>query len=287
MYTPPAILNLHTNHPHSPPPGLPRTCPSTHPYFTDPNHTSDLYSISFSFIPKRDLPATHTVWGNDFPQPIRDRLPPGTNTAISIVKRFVDPGLECDAYADEPWLYGPSLSCWFSFFIGEKTTTATAAEPSINPTHTIEEGSTGTGDTIRTSHNMPSTGPARRKWALTPTNRDAFIFEAGREYSADFHNGYLDFSQFSLKLPGFSLNVMKYIDDKTHRLRYVFKNRETEEVYFVVVFSLLFGEELAEAVREDGKISKRVEGSGANDSHKEVKGQKKEEQHRFQDDDVD
>jgi len=131
---------------------------------------------------------------------------------------------------------------------------------------------------------MPSTGPARRKWALTASNRDAFIFEAGREYSADFHNGYLDFSQFSLKLPGFSLNVMKYIDDKTHRLRYVFKNRETEEVYFVVLFSLLFGEELAEAVREDGRV---VQGGATNHSGSEVKGLKKEEARAYQDDDVD
>jgi len=129
---------------------------------------------------------------------------------------------------------------------------------------------------------MPDTGPARRKWALTASNRDAFTFEQGREYKADFHNGYIDFSAFSLKLPGFSVNVMHYIDDKTHRLRYVFKNRETEEVYFVVVFSLLFGEELAEAVRAGEGRHGNVEQGGAKGSAKEVK-----EGYSFQDEDVD
>jgi hypothetical protein len=70
---------------------------------------------------------------------------------------------------------------------------------------------------------------------------------------ADFYNPYLDFSNFSLKLPGFSLNVLKYVDDKTHKLRYVFMNKEKEEVYFVVIFSLLHGEELQEKADEDAR----------------------------------
>jgi hypothetical protein len=70
---------------------------------------------------------------------------------------------------------------------------------------------------------------------------------------ADFFNPYLDFSNCALKLPGFSLNVLKYVDDKTHKLRYVFMNREKGEVYFVVIFSLLYGEELQEKADEDAR----------------------------------
>jgi len=47
--------------------------------------------------------------------------------------------------------------------------------------------------------------------------------------------------------------VLRYIDDKTHKLRYVFKNKESGDVYFVVVFSLLYGEELQEALKGDEK----------------------------------
>lgn len=228
--------------------GLPRSSPSTHNYFSHSLHTSDRYSISFAFTPKRDIPCSGSVWGNDFPHPVRDRLPPGFNTAFNIVKRFIDPGLECDAYADEPWLLGPSLSCWFSYWIGDKTD-----GEQDNLKELVEEGGEGSGLHIRKELGLPDTGDKRRKWALTASNRDKVTYERGRTYQADFYNPYLDFSNFSLRLPGFSLNVLKYIDDKTHKLRYVFKNREKGEVYFVVVFSLLFGDELVAAVEEDEK----------------------------------
>lgn len=54
----------------------------------------------------------------------------------------------------------------------------------------------------------------------------------------------------SLKLPGFNLQVAKYIGEKTHSLRYVFKNKKTNEVYFVVLFTLLHGQELQDATAE-------------------------------------
>lgn len=44
---------------------------------------------------------------------------------------------------------------------------------------------------------------------------------------------------FSLRLPGFTLHATKYVDEKNHDLRYVLKNRETGEVYFVVLFTLV------------------------------------------------
>jgi hypothetical protein len=49
--------------------------------------------------------------------------------------------------------------------------------------------------------------------------------------------------------------VIKYINDKTHNLRYVFKNRVTDEIYFVVVITLLFGEELEQALKEENERS--------------------------------
>ena len=46
--------------------GLPGRCPPTSPYFNDPWHAKDQYSVAFSFVPKQDLPSLDTVWGNDF-----------------------------------------------------------------------------------------------------------------------------------------------------------------------------------------------------------------------------
>lgn len=46
--------------------GLPGRCPPSSPYFDDPWHAKDQYSVAFSFVPKKDLPSLDTVWGNDF-----------------------------------------------------------------------------------------------------------------------------------------------------------------------------------------------------------------------------
>ncbi|WPH05083.1 upf0590 protein [Acrodontium crateriforme] len=232
--------------------GLPSTSPATSPYFNDPVHASDQYSIAFSFVPKVDIPSTHAIWGNDFDHPIRDRLPPGFNYAFKIVKEFIDPGLTCDAYADKPWLYGPSLSCWFIFRVDEQIDLAGGEDfPAPVEDKAMSEGGSGSGNAIRAHLNLPENNHKRRKHFLAEPHRAAFTFEKGRLYQADFYNPYLDFGNFALKLPGFSLKVLKYVDNKSHMLRYVFKNRENGDVYFNVNFKLLWGEELLSALAVD------------------------------------
>jgi hypothetical protein len=56
---------------------------------------------------------------------------------------------------------------------------------------------------------------------------------------------------FALKLPWFSINCIRYINDKTHKLRYVFKNGETGDLYFCVVLTLLHGQDLEEAIKAE------------------------------------
>lgn len=161
--------------------GLPSSSPSHSAYFDDPAHEKDLYSISFSFVPKIDLPSMDTVWGNDFDHPVRDRLPPGFNTAFRIVKEFIDPGLQCDAYADEPWLYGPSLSCWFAFRVGDKAASDGAAGiPGPQEGGVMKEGADGTGEEIRQRLSIPDNNEKRRKYFLSASHRQAFTFEKGR-----------------------------------------------------------------------------------------------------------
>src|SRR5882757_2124736 len=74
--------------------GYPDDSPKTSPYFDHDLHKWDQYSISFSFIPKIDIPGNDLIFGNDFDRPIRNRLPPGFNQAFKIVKWWVDPGLD-------------------------------------------------------------------------------------------------------------------------------------------------------------------------------------------------
>lgn len=244
--------------------GLPSRSPPTSAYFANAIHTRDQYSIAFSFVPKVDLPSVDTVWGNDFDHPVRDRLPPGFNTAFKIVKEFIDPGLECDAYADEPWLYGPSLSCWFAFGMGDKNNDDAEAlgNEKDEASDVLQEGASSPSDaSIRSKLSIPTNNEKRRKYFLSRANREAFTFEAGRTYHGDFYNPYLDFGNFALKLPGFSIKVIKYIDEKSHRLRYVFKNRKTGDVYFCINLNLLWGEELKRALEDEKKEVERFAGA--------------------------
>lgn len=228
--------------------GLPHNSPTSSPYFQHKLHTSDRYSIAFSFVPKKDLSGKDIVQGFDYDHSIKHQLPPGFKYAMKIATSMLDPGLYSDAYSDEPYLYGPALSGLFTLNIGEKTEEVSAEDQLASLAKetggVVEEGGIGSGQAVRKEQQLPSKWKKRRKHFLDAQALEKFTFEKGRMYHADFFNPHLDFANFSLRLPGFSISVAKYIDEKTHHLRYVLKNRSTNEVLFVVFFKLLFGEEL-------------------------------------------
>ncbi|KAF1953785.1 DUF1769-domain-containing protein [Byssothecium circinans] len=251
--------------------GLPRGSPVSSDYFSHPLHTSDRYSIGFSFIPKKNIKGSDLLTGFDFDHSIRDRLPPGFRYAMKIVTTIVDPGIFSDPYSDKPYLYGPGLSSFFAFRIGEHTSEVPAEEQLM--THdsdmkgVIEEGAHGSGQRIRADQKIPAKASKRRKNFLDQKNMDDFVFEAGRMYQADFFNPYLDFANFALRIPGFSISVVRYIDDKTHALRFVVKDKSTNEVLFVVIFNLLFGQQLAETLDgEKAEDTKRVPADGEDEN---------------------
>lgn len=236
--------------------GLPRGSRPYSPYFEDPMHAKDQYSIGFSFVPKKDLDSLDIVWGNDFDHPVRDRLPPAAlfNTAMKIVTHIIDPGIQADAYADEPWLYAPAVSTLMILNMGDKSEEYQDGEiPHAADHQPLQEGAEGNGHAYRQFHGLPENNNKRRKHLLNEKNRERFILEKDRLYQADFFNPYIDFQKFKLKLPGFSLSVARYINDKTHHLRYVFKNRKTGDLYFVVIFTLLFGDDVDRALEEENE----------------------------------
>ncbi|WXC52337.1 hypothetical protein QX201_011994 [Fusarium graminearum] len=241
--------------------GLPRNSPSTSPYFsTEPHaYNQDQYSISFRFTPKKPsssdtddasgIKATDLQFGNDFDHPIRDRLPPGFNTAMGIVRWWIDPGLDGDAYADKPYLYGPALSSFNTIHVGEGDFDEEKGGL------WFEEGGDEDGLEAREEVGAPLTSKARMKWALRADSKEKWVFEYGQTYGFDFFNPYLNFSDLALNLPGFQLPIMKYWDGQG--LRYVLRNKETEEPYLVILFSLYH----KDYVNEDGSLKE-----GAHDS---------------------
>ena len=180
--------------------GLPEGSPKTSPYFDHEKHKSDLYSLAFTFTPKKDLNGHDVVFGNDFDHPIKDKLPPGFSQAFKIATWYIDPGLYGDVYADEPYLYSPLLSSMNVLRIGpkddkeqEKVEEVRANEETL----VFLEGADGDGQEIRDTLSVPEEGPARQKHFLTEQHLKDFTFEKGREYSNDFFNPYLDFNGMS------------------------------------------------------------------------------------------
>ncbi|KAK3898900.1 hypothetical protein C8A05DRAFT_46899 [Staphylotrichum tortipilum] len=219
----------------------------------DEGEDSDDSNSSTSTPPRPGVPATDLQFGNDFDHPIRDRLPPGFGTALNIVKWWIDPGLDGDPYADRPYLYGPALSSFNAVHVG-----GGELDPDKGGLW-FDEGGDEEGIQWRRERGVPDDAAARMKWALKAGSKEAWTWEYGRTYGVDFFNPYIDFHEFALRLPGFSLPIMKYWDGqglrnhkpkRSHQLRYVLRNRVTGQVYLVVLFTLL----LAEDVNEDGTL---------------------------------
>ncbi|KAL8700631.1 MAG: hypothetical protein Q9201_005348 [Fulgogasparrea decipioides] len=223
--------------------GLPHGSPSTCSYFSQPPHNHDQYSIGFTFVPRRTISGKSLVFGNDFEHPVRDRIPPGFDVAFRIVKWAIDPGLDGDVYADKPYLYGNALSSINVLNVGPKVGSKGLHNGKTNESQVedeaIKEGGYEGGQELRECLNIPDEAAARQKWFLGGHGRlERWEWQEGRLYKADFFNPYLDFNEFALKLPGFSLKVLGYLGGEDY-LRYVLKDKDTGEVLFVVVFTLL------------------------------------------------
>jgi hypothetical protein len=173
--------------------GEPVNSPASCAYFETDPHKSDLYSISFSFTPKKNINGHDLVFGNDFDHPIKDKLPPGFGQAMKIAQWFIDPGLYGDAYADEPYLYGPFLSSINTLRVGEKKE-PTEMKGSEDKPIVVSEGADGDGVEARKKAGLPDEAAARKKYFLKEQHLKDFTFEEGRNYSCDFFNPYLDFN---------------------------------------------------------------------------------------------
>lgn len=158
------------------------------------------------------------VWGNDFEHPIRDKLPPGFNAAMKIVRYFIDPGLDGDVYADKPYLYGPALSSFNALYVESKTKEKETSKKEVKDDDDEENsdeendvvGSGGMGENgeglvfdeggeqdglkLRRESQVPDDEKARMKFFLSADRKNEWTWEAGRGYGFDFFNNYLDFN---------------------------------------------------------------------------------------------
>lgn len=127
----------------------------------------------------------------------------------------IDPGLDGDVYSDTPHLYGNALSSVNVLRVGEKVKEGEdfLAQDSKGDEadQALVEGGDGEGLEWRKEKGVPDAADVRKKHFLTHGKTAEWKWEAGRIYKADFFNPYLDFNEFALKLPGFSLSILPYL----------------------------------------------------------------------------
>ncbi|PSK33951.1 hypothetical protein B9Z65_8277 [Elsinoe australis] len=155
----------------------------------------------------------------------------------------------------------------------------------------------------RKSAGLPSDPAKRRKHLNSESHRKEFILQKGRTYYFDFSNGYIDWKSYALKLPGFSVPVLKYLGggkpppspgsspqvgverngsagsveseaqsaqgqasappspegkkggSGSHKVRFFLRDIASEEVYFVIMCTLLTGADLTQALEEDRAVN--------------------------------
>jgi len=110
------------------------------------------------------------------------------------VKWAIDPGLEGDVYADEPYLYGVAGSSFNVLRVGGKV--RKEEEEVLGEMQAgeegLEEGGEEDGAEVRREKGMPEGAAERKKWFLKEGEK--WVWEGGRVYQADFFNPYLDFN---------------------------------------------------------------------------------------------
>jgi hypothetical protein len=181
-------------------------------------------SIQLSLTPKETFTGDKLLFGNDFGRSIREFLPYGTDTGLRLFKWYVDPSVDGDLYADEPYLYGKALSSFNVINDKLGTLEETGCETITEDLQNIE----ATSDKML----IPTESRNRQVFFQSKENLVKFEFLKGHTYQLDFFSGLisLEDSNFRIKLPGFQINLTSYLNDKFNCVRYVLKLGSDEGV---------------------------------------------------------
>lgn len=153
-------------------------------------------------------------------------------------------------YADEPWIYGGALSSMSVINVKGPGTPApseigTAEEEVVGETE-IEPEPVDDGDKVMEEDTtalstptlpIPPTAAARRKFFLDDAKKKEVSFRKGYTYGFDFCGPWVDFNTFTVKLPGFTVSLLRYWNGQP--VRYVLKNKASGEVYAVILLEFV------------------------------------------------
>ncbi|KAF9362122.1 hypothetical protein BGX26_000010 [Mortierella sp. AD094] len=95
---------------------------------------------------------------------------------------------------------------------------------------------TKSGNALKESTKNLSTS-ARRSYFAREVNLVKHRYRPDQVYGFDFFNPYLDFANFTLRVPGFSVDITKYWDGQP--LTYIIKSQDSSVVFMAFQFELI------------------------------------------------
>ncbi|KAF9420302.1 hypothetical protein BGZ94_009159 [Podila epigama] len=246
------------------------------PWFQMPGGDNNLCSIQIHGRFKRSWPCDQVVFGNQFEQPLRlppfssvalkfvQLIDPGleadiygsqpwafspliaTMNTVNISTSYVSAatGVHSDGIETHPEKH--ELPPWPSSngeHIPEDTTLLfdTITDPTLSPP--AKNGDDKSKDNGKETLDL---APKKTK-AMNTTERRAYFSKSSNlakhsyrpehVYGFDFFNPYLNFANFTLKIPGFSVDITRYWDGQP--LTYVMKLKDTSVEFLAIQFELV------------------------------------------------
>jgi len=197
-------------------------------------------SIAIQGIFLKEVSANDLVFGNTFDKPIRNNLPYGSSVALKGIY-YVDPSLEQDISADQPWAWSPFISTMNMLHIrprsneSEPISSWTSSQP--------EEDVTSLYDSTEEVNDLKGNPGIRRKWFAVPNRRKELKIGPKVEVFGDFCNGLINFSTLSVKIPIVNMEIplQKYWDGQP--VRFVCRTRDGSIEFFRIEFVIVESEE--------------------------------------------
>lgn len=157
--------------------------------------------------------------------------------------------MQGDLYAEKPWIYGSVLSSMNVIRVKKPSTPVASEAGTAEVVRGTEVGVRAVEDPedsvmeedmsviASAALPIPVTAAGRKKFFLDDSKKREVGFMKGYTYGFDFFGPWLDFNSFQVKLPGFTVNLLRYWDGQP--VRYVLKNFVSGEVYAVIVLDFV------------------------------------------------
>ncbi|KAF9192776.1 hypothetical protein BGZ51_004944 [Haplosporangium sp. Z 767] len=190
---------------------------------------------------KREWPADQILFGSTFDRPLR--LPPLTSLAIKFV-RALDSASQFDVQCPKPYFLSPILATMTTVNVTQcKTDDKDASSmipkwPSFNGEPLVEDTSLIVQEQdAKKKSKIVSDTPARRSFFSKAKHLSNHQIRNDLVYGFELFNPFLDCSNLSLKLPGFSLDLFKVFDGQP--LTYVIKTKDGSVTFLALSINLV------------------------------------------------